>query len=328
MPSTSLYFMKFLVTIIVLFSTTLCLAQKQNVYFLKNDGRYVEVRDSADYIRIIREPDSASTLYNVFEYYMNGKRRLIGKSITVDPQRFEGECITYFPNGVKMSIVNYVKGARSGPEYDFFPNGKPYLVKEFAADGQPDSYFKQYYLKACYDSVGTALVENGNGYAKIYDGDFKNIFEEGGIKNGRHDGECRGYDKKRNATFSEIYSNEKLVSGTAKYEDGSTSDYTGSRARAPEFEGGVVAFGRYLGDNIKYPDLERRNGVSGRVILSFVVEKDGSVSDVKVSKSVSQGLDKEAVRVIKKSAHWVPGTAYGRAVRVAYNVPVNFKLTN
>src|ERR1700761_9612745 len=104
--------MKLLLTIGSVFIATLCFAQKQNVYFLKNNGRYVEVRDSADYMRIVREPDSASTLYNVFEFYMDGKRKLVGKSITVDPPRYEGQCISYFSSGIKRGLANFVKGAR------------------------------------------------------------------------------------------------------------------------------------------------------------------------------------------------------------------------
>lgn len=320
--------MKHLLTIVASFIAAQCLAQKENVYFLRNTGKYVEVRDSADYMRIVREPDSASNLYNVFEFYMNGKRKLVGKSATVDPPRYEGQCITYFPSGIKRGLANFVKGARVGSEYSFFPNGKPYLIKEFTADNQPDSYFRDYSITACYDSLGTTLVENGSGYAKMYDGDFKGITEEGAVKNGRRDGDWKGTDKKQGADFAENYSNGKLTSGTAKYADGSTTTYTGSRTTSPQFKGGTAAFGQYLGDNIRYPDYERRNDIHGRVILSFVVEKDGSVSDIKVSKSVSPGLDNEALRVIKKSAHWVPGTVYGKPVRVVYSVPVNFQLQN
>jgi len=318
--------MKFLLTIAALFITTLCFSQKQNVYFLKNNGMYVETRDSADYIRIISEPDSASTLYNVSEFYIGGKQRLIGKSITVDPPRYEGKCLSYFPNGLKMSIANFTNGARSGLQYRFFPNGKPYLVEEFAVDGQPDNRFRDYQIKACYDSLGTTLAENGNGYVKIYDDDFKAIFEEGAIKDGKHEGNWKGYESKRKVTFFENYSDGKLVSGTAKYDDGSTSTYSNSRGTQPEFKGGIPSFGQYLSANIRYPNDERRSGIEGRVILTFIVEKDGSVSDVRVSKSASPGLDEEALRVIKKSAHWIPGTLYGKPVRVAYSVPVSFKL--
>jgi len=96
----------------------------------------------------------------------------------------------------------------------------------------------------------------------------------------------------------------------------------------PEFPGGFAALQQFLKDNVKYPVVAMENGVQGRVTVGFVVEKDGSVSDVHVVKSVDPSLDKEAVRAVKSMPKWQPGRQNGTAVRVRYNVPVNFKLTN
>ena len=82
----------------------------------------------------------------------------------------------------------------------------------------------------------------------------------------------------------------------------------------------------WLSQNIKYPVIAAENGVQGRVIVQFVVEKDGSITDVKVAKSVDPSLDKEAARVVKSMPHWIPGKQNGSAVRVKYTVPVTFKL--
>ena len=78
--------------------------------------------------------------------------------------------------------------------------------------------------------------------------------------------------------------------------------------------------------NIKYPVVAEENGVQGRVIVTFVVERDGSITDVKVVKSVDPSLDKEAQRVVKSMPHWIPGKQNGSAVRVKYTVPVTFRL--
>jgi protein TonB len=82
----------------------------------------------------------------------------------------------------------------------------------------------------------------------------------------------------------------------------------------------------YLSNNVKYPVVAQENGVQGRVVVSFVVEKDGSITDVKVVKSVDPSLDKEAARVVKSMPRWIPGKQNGSAVRVKYNVPVSFRL--
>lgn len=94
----------------------------------------------------------------------------------------------------------------------------------------------------------------------------------------------------------------------------------------PQFPGGPSALFEYLSKNIKYPAVAEENGVQGRVICTFVVERDGSITDVKVVKSVDPSLDKEAQRVIKAMPHWIPGKQNGSAVRVKYTVPVQFKL--
>jgi protein TonB len=94
----------------------------------------------------------------------------------------------------------------------------------------------------------------------------------------------------------------------------------------PEFPGGPQALFEWLSKNIKYPAIAEENGVQGRVIVTFVVERDGSVTDVKVVKSVDPSLDREATRVVKSMPNWIPGKQNGSAVRVKYTVPVTFRL--
>ena len=84
----------------------------------------------------------------------------------------------------------------------------------------------------------------------------------------------------------------------------------------PQFPGGPNALFEYLSKNIKYPVVAEENGIQGRVIVTFVVERDGSITDVKVAKSVDPSLDKEAMRVVKSMPHWIPGKQNGSAVRV------------
>ena len=94
----------------------------------------------------------------------------------------------------------------------------------------------------------------------------------------------------------------------------------------PSFPGGNEALMKFLQENVKYPVVAQETGVQGRVVVSFVVERDGSITDVKVVRSVDPSLDKEATRVVKSMPHWIPGKQNGAAVRVKYNVPVSFRL--
>jgi periplasmic protein TonB len=94
----------------------------------------------------------------------------------------------------------------------------------------------------------------------------------------------------------------------------------------PAFPGGDQALFKFLSDNIRYPVIAQENGIQGRVICQFVVNRDGSIVDVEVVRSVDASLDREAIRVIKTMPKWTPGKQRGKAVRVKYTLPVNFRL--
>lgn len=94
----------------------------------------------------------------------------------------------------------------------------------------------------------------------------------------------------------------------------------------PSFPGGISGLRTYLNQNIRYPAEAQENCVQGRVVVSFVVGKDGHISDVTVLRSVDPSLDKEAIRVVRNMPRWTPGKQGGEPVRVRYNVPVSFRL--
>ncbi|MBX2893021.1 MAG: TonB family protein [Saprospiraceae bacterium] len=96
--------------------------------------------------------------------------------------------------------------------------------------------------------------------------------------------------------------------------------------KPPTFPGGEQDLLRYLAENIKYPALAREAGIEGTVALSFVVNKDGSVTDVSILKDIGGGCGKEAVRVVKSMPRWAPGEANGHPVKVRFTLPVRFRL--
>ena len=97
--------------------------------------------------------------------------------------------------------------------------------------------------------------------------------------------------------------------------------------KMPQFPGGDHALFMYLGQSIKYPVEAQKNGIQGRVICSFMINKDGNIADVIVKRGVDPNLDAEAIRVIKAMPAWTPGTQRGKNVRVQYTLPINFKLS-
>jgi TonB family protein len=127
-----------------------------------------------------------------------------------------------------------------------------------------------------------------------------------------------------NKVFNVVDEMPKFAGGsyeqTYRRPDGTTWTETKSYPSGNE---GLI---QYLSSNVKYPVVAEENGVEGRVILTFVVERDGSITNVRVAKSVDPALDKEAVRVVSGMPKWIPGSEKGEKVRVKYTVPVTFRL--
>ena len=96
----------------------------------------------------------------------------------------------------------------------------------------------------------------------------------------------------------------------------------------PDFPGGMGAWAKYIQKNLRYPTMAQEEGVQGKVFLTFVVEKDGTITDVKVTKGIGYGCDDEAIRVIKKSPRWKPGMQNNLPVRVKYNMPISYMMSN
>jgi len=119
--------------------------------------------------------------------------------------------------------------------------------------------------------------------------------------------------------------------GTAKDGAGTTDNneyLAGGVDEYPEFTGGAKAWSKYMERNLRYPYQAQDANIQGKVFVSFVVERDGSVSDVKVLRGLGFGCDEEAMKVIKKSPLWKPGKNKGVPVRVRYNMAINFQISN
>ena len=94
----------------------------------------------------------------------------------------------------------------------------------------------------------------------------------------------------------------------------------------PEFPGGEQAMMKFVSENVQYPEEAKEKEISGRVLVGFIVEKDGSVNEVKIVRGIGGGCDEEAVRVVKAMPKWKPGKEKGKPVRVSYMMPFTFKL--
>jgi len=126
---------------------------------------------------------------------------------------------------------------------------------------------------------------------------------------------------------AEVTIDEPVGNSDAKVTEEDPNKIFTSVEKNPEFPGGLEKFYAYLSKSIRYPAVARENNTQGKVIVNFVVEKDGSLTDVKVVRGIGDGCDEEAVRVLRASPHWGPGIQNGRPVRCSYTVPISFTLS-
>ena len=121
-------------------------------------------------------------------------------------------------------------------------------------------------------------------------------------------------------------SKKNLTESVVQEENINNQEVYEAADKMPSFPGGNAALMNYLSQNIKYPVKAEEKGIQGRVLVEYVVGKDGYISDVRVTKSVDPSLDKEAIRVVKGMPKWIPGEIDGEAVTVRYTLPVTFRL--
>lgn len=114
--------------------------------------------------------------------------------------------------------------------------------------------------------------------------------------------------------------------GAAAAEDHTVYDLFESLEVQPTYPGGMDKFYKYLAKAIRYPAMAQDNNIQGKVFVSFIIEKNGSLTDIRIQKELGYGTDEEAIRVLKSSPKWMPGIQNGKAVRVKYNIPISFSM--
>lgn len=128
---------------------------------------------------------------------------------------------------------------------------------------------------------------------------------------------------------------DSISTGTAQNGSNNNSAVSGNGSaiyknveEPPQYPGGTKGLKKYLSDNVKYPSVAKENGIQGTVTVLFVVNEDGSVSDIKIQKGIGGGCDQEAMRIVKEMRKWKPGKQGGQPVRVYQILPITFKLSD
>ncbi|QJD96520.1 hypothetical protein HH214_11855 [Mucilaginibacter robiniae] len=318
--------MKLLLSLFLIITVTAAWAQNkpaenQQLFYFKNNGLQVKEPDSSDYVRVVRPPDSSSVLFNVAEYYRNGKAKLIGKSSTINPATYDGQCLTFYPSGKKQMLLNYTDGAITGTNYVYHPNGKMYLI--FTMDTLRNQSFEENMrVMSCMDTTGKALVTDGNGHYVVYNNLTYAISEEGDVKDGKRVGEWHGSYPAEKVTYTDTYQNGKFISGYCVTAAGTKYTYTGKQ-QSPEFPaGGNTAFIALLKKKVKVPATLKNK--STQVFVSFTIRKDGTVGNPLLLGSVSPEADKAITAAVNASPAWKPRLINGLPVETSWGMPIVF----
>jgi len=299
-------------------SLTDSLRNKANVFYMKNSGKIVYNKDSADFVRVIMPPD-ITTFFVVKDYYMNGGLKLTGRSKTNHAYYTgQGTFYEYYPNGNRKNSYVFDNGVRTGNTNWYYPNGKLYYISSYDKDK------KLTYVYEARDSTGTVLAENGNGTWVEYTPDFKFVEGHGNIVNGLKEGEWQGTPSD-SLRYVCTYSKGVSISGTSYEKSGAEHHFTKDVVE-PEYKGGVNNFYSFIGHTMHYPKTAKENNIQGRVFTSFVVEKDGKLTTFDIIKGLSPDCDAEVLRVMELCKAWSPGYHYGIPVRVQYSLPISFTL--
>lgn len=279
------------------------------------DSSWVEsTEDNYKYIRIIEDYYSDKKAYILKEYYKSKALKMIGTSSDKDVIKREGQFVYYYENGNKKSTVNYLDNKKTGKEFNWYENGNIKSELEYYTDNNKETNYK---LNNYWNDQKEQKIISGNGDLEYKD-DY--IEETGRVKNGLRDGIWKGKYLKSKYTFTENHENGKLVSGISIDSLNIEHPYTIAEQRPAPIKG-IKSFYSYVAKSIYIP-VDARNKVTGKIYMTFVVDKDGTLIDPKILKGVGYGIDESAIKLIKDAKRWNPGTRRGIPVRVLYSLPI------
>jgi antitoxin component YwqK of YwqJK toxin-antitoxin module len=293
------------------------------------EKKQVSTIDSADYIRELLPPDSGSTLNNIREFYKNGHLKFIGKfdlKKTIDYRSqnilLSGYCVAYYPNGKKRIISNFVDGKKDGLEYLYRPDSKIYCTKKNVI--RPSPYFSKVLYWDCYDAEGNMTCKEGNGYWTTYDEkDFKTIILQGEVKNGFREGEWKGIaTHSKGIRYTYLYRKGDLISAFGYDSTGTAYPFHYIKTAA-NYERGIINFVESVTNqmrSLRGPDGTKMN--LDTVHLSVIVEKNGTLSDVKTLGNMPLYFMDALRTAIKKTKQWEPSRYFG----VPYRTNIIFSL--
>lgn len=313
--------MKVTLAIIMAVFSTVSFAQANDTIYYSAKNYKVSKHD-AEYYSVGERRNNKHWVGKVTSNYMSGEIRS-NKTYDLKGKK-EGEEQIFYKNGSIQQKTNYSEGKPTGNRLRFYQNGSMKSVSTYQLDeeGKRSSYV----IKDFYDSLGNQTVFDGDGVAQYYHGNLVKK-DSGSYLSSKKNGIWKGYHASGKLYYQENYVDDELSYGVSFDEEGNEFEYQ-TLEKAAETPDGLSGFYNYVANNMSYPTDARRNGTEGRVYIQFIVDRDGSVRDVKCVKGISSSCNKEAVRVISLSPYWNPALHRGQTMHQKIVMPIVFKLTD
>lgn len=309
--------MKKAMTIIMLLLAIFLNAQeiKDRIVYIDSLERIAN-EDNYHLLRIFKDYYSNSLECEVYDYYKSGKLKMIGKLKDKYSKIKQGTFVYYYENGNKESVINYEENIPYGKFYSWYQKGDKEIVGEFLKIKNWEKPFLK--VHQYWSRIGIQRVIDGKG--RFLDEDNTSS-SEGELNEGFKHGEWYGNDYADNTSFSEIYEKGKFVSGistdTIKKQYPYKEIYTEALPK-----NGVKQFYRFIKNNLRIPAKVQKGKLSGKIIVEFVVSKDGWISKAKTLNHIGYGLDEEIVRVVRNADRWNPATKRGIPYEYQYTIPI------
>lgn len=261
--------------------------------------------------------------YNAFTYYTSSNQVK-----AYEPRSggsLHGEATYFHENGQVHFKTKYEKGTPYGVVETYYPNGKLQKIQSY--DSVNTRKLIAPLLLQYYDSAGNQLVKNGSGEVIEYSIGKQGLqLNHGWVKNGLKDSVWLTHYPNGKLFYREEWIQGKFLIGKSYNEKGEPSEYKELDTQAGP-KGGMAAFYKHVNEKMNYPKEAKRLGIEGRVFVEFVVERDGTLSNIRVVRGLSTDCDHEAVRVVGTSPKWKPGLQKGQPVRSKFNLAIIFKLS-
>jgi len=275
------------------------------VYYLNRNGQFLNSKEGADIMRIVIKPKPPEKYYTVHEFNILNKLIYVGQSSKDDGSVSQGAFITYYPNGKRSVIGNFKDGSLSGMYTDYYENGK------LKRTGKADNQKGQLIVDEFRDSAGVVLATGGKGTGINYYEKGSDLVETGPIVKGLMEGEwhLRAKDTLK-CTF--FYHEGKMTSGIGYDSLGNGYPFEEIKTAPMYNKSSSFVIYRTMYEKVLLTKAAKEHNVTGSVTINFLVKLDGSITDIKITKSLGYGIDEEAIEAVKAtSGNWNPAKLYG-----------------